>query len=88
MGIDHDINTCFLSNAYLRYVFLISEHFPCGIGISARLLIVIVLYEIFWMYSILIKNERYGRRKLSYRVSCPHSSSRLPVPSRTLPFAM
>jgi hypothetical protein len=49
---------------------------------------VIVLYEIFWMYSILIKNERYGRRKLSYRVSCPHSSSRLPVPSRTLPFAM
>lgn len=84
---DRHKTACSPLNAYSIYVFLISEHFPCGIGISASFTILIERLEIFWIYSIFTRKDRWGRKKLLYCISCPARSSRLPALSRTAPFS-
>ena len=59
---DRHKTACSPLNAYSIYVFLISEHFPCGIGISASFTILMERLEIFWIYSIFTRKDRWGRK--------------------------
>ena len=57
--------TCFRRKAYSRYCRRMSEDLPWGMGICTRLVRVTARLEMFWTYSMLTRNERCGRRKIS-----------------------